>query len=228
MFMTRTTRAFVYLSLIAGLSLAAQAQTPAEQTPPKYSGYLKDYSALQPYQDALGTTVFREVNPKLTPQNYTAVMIDKVELYPAPQPSDKVSEGTLTGIARHATTQLREVLGTQVKIVNAPGPGVARLRVAITGAALEKEGLKAYQFIPIAFVLTAASRAASGAPHHVKLFVETEVTDSVTGERLLASVREGTGDTFDGEKVTVDSMKPLLGKWMAGAANEVPKFIARK
>ena len=219
--------------VLAGLSFTVAAHTPAPAPAPApatttYSGFLKDYSDLKPYQDALGTTVMRSVNPKLTPQNYKAVMLDKVTLYPAPQPTDAVSAQTLADIAKHADTQLREVVGSQVKIVDTPGPGVARMRVAITGSSVEKEGLKPYQYIPIAFLLTAASRATSGAPHKAKIFTEAEITDSVTGERLLASVREGTGETFDGDKVTVDSLKPLLGKWMAGAANEVPKFIAPK
>ena len=212
-------RAFFAMCLLAGFSSSASAQ---------YSGYLKDYSGLTTYQDALGSTVMRSVNPKFTPQNYKAVMLEKVELYPAPQPTDQVSADTLAGIAKYADSQLRDALGGQVKLVTTPGPGVARLRVAITGSSVEKEGLKPYQYIPVAFLLTAAKNAASGSPHKAKIFVEAEATDSVTGERLLAAVREGTGDTFDGEKVTVDSLKPLLGKWMAGAVNEVPKFVAPK
>lgn len=216
-----TFRALVLLCALG--SAAALAQDA-----PKYSGWLKDYSGLESFQDSMGNTVQRKVNPKLMPQNYKAVMIDKVELYPAPQPTDAVSEKTLRDVAAYADTQLREVLGAQVKLVDQPGPGVARLRVAITGASVGKADLAAYQYIPIAFLLTQASRAASGSPHQVKIFTEAEMTDSVSGERLLAAVREGKGDSYEGDKVNVDSLKPLLGKWMAGAAAEVPNFIAPK
>lgn len=207
------------LYVLTTVSAAAQSE---------YSGYLKDYSGLEAYQDAHGLTVMRKVNPKLSPQNYNAVMVDKVVLYPAPQPSDTVSGPTLDAIAKYADELLHEVLAPQVKIVNKPGPGVARLRVAITGTALETEDLKPYQYIPIAFLLTAAKRATSGAAHQVKISIEAEATDSMSGEPLLTAVREGKGETFEGDKVTADSLKPLIGKWMAGAAAELPKFIAHK
>ena len=222
-------RAFLVFGLLAGTAALAQAPTdPAPAPTPKYSGWLKDYNGLETYQDALGTTVMRKASPKLTPQNYNAVLLEKIELYPKPQPTDAVSASTLEGVAKYADAQIREILGSQVKIVSAPGPGVARVRVALTGAAVEKEGLKPYQFIPVAFVLTAASRATSGAPHRATVAVEAEVTDSVSGELLLVGVRHGKGETFDGDKVTTDSLKPLIGKWLAGALNEIPKFIAPK
>jgi hypothetical protein len=221
-------RTFLLLSLAGSTAAIAQAPEPAAAPAPKYSGWLKDYSGLETYQDAVGSTVMRKVSPKLTPQNYNAVLIEKVELFPKPQPTDAVSASTLEGVAKYADAQIREVLGSQVKIVDKPGPGVARVRVALTGAAAEKEGLKPYQLIPIAFVLTTASRAASGSPHYATISVEAEMTDSVSGEPLLVAVRHGKGETVDGDKVTTDSLKPLLGKWIAGALNEVPKFIATK
>lgn len=222
-------RSFLVLGLMS--ATAAMAQAPAADpapAPPKYSGWLKDYGGLNTYQDALGTTVMRKSSPKFTPQNYNAVLVEKIELYPKPQPTDAVSANTLEGVAKYADSQIREILGSQVKIVDTPGPGVARVRVALTGAAVEKEGLKPYQFIPVAFVLTAASRAASGSPHRATIAIETDVTDSVSGEPLLTAVRQGKGETFEGEKVTTESLKPLIGKWLAGALNEVPKYIAPK
>jgi Protein of unknown function (DUF3313) len=77
-------------------------------------------------------------------------------------------------------------------VVDRPGPGVARLKVAITGVAGEKEGLKPYQIIPVAFVITMASRGVSGTPEEAKLVVEAKATDSLTGTTLLKVVRVGT------------------------------------
>jgi hypothetical protein len=214
-------RAFLCLCALCVFSLNAQAQT-------QYSGWLKDYSGLESYQDNQGNTVMRKVNPKLTPQNYKAVMLENAELYPKPQPTDAVSEKTLRDVGVYVNNRVREVLSSQVKIVGQPGPGVARIRLALTGVSVGKADLEAYQYIPIAFLLTQAKRAASGAPQQVKIFIEAEMTDSVSGERLLVAVREGKGESFEGKEVTVDSLKSLLDKWAEAAAAEVPNFIAPK
>lgn len=55
----------------------------------------------------------------------------------------------------------------------------------------------------------------------VRLFVEVEVTDSVTGERLAVAVREGTGEKIKGgaqDKVTRQTVKPVIDQLAAGGA----------
>lgn len=219
-------KALAYLGAVLCLYALSGASAVAQER--QYSGYLKDYSGLEAYEDAKGNTVMRKTDARLNPQNYKAVLLEKVTLYPAPQPTDAVSADTLEGIAEYADAELRDMVGQQVKLVDKAGPGVATLRLAITGAAPEKEGLKPYQYIPVAFVLTTVKRAATGTPRQAKLMIEAEITDSMTGERLLAAVREGKGKTLDGDKVTLESLKPLLSEWMEGAASEIPKFIATK
>jgi len=43
-------------------------------------------------------------------------------------------------------------------------------------------------------VATAAAEAAGLRSKEVRVFVEVEATDSLTGERLAVAVREGTGE----------------------------------
>jgi Protein of unknown function (DUF3313) len=62
--------------------------------------------------------------------------------------------------------------------------------------------------------------------------VETEGTDSVTGELLGMRVRVGTGERLaqlTGQQViTLDTVKPLLDDLAAGAFPELAKYVKAK
>lgn len=230
--MNRSFHTTLITASLAGALLAGCASTVP--TPEQYSGYLKDYSGLQETTDAQGDPVLRKVvSPQLNPNNYNALIIEPTQFYPPPQPSEEVSSQTLFAIGDYLTRTLRQKVGQRVRVVEQPGPGVARLRMAVTSVGAEKEGLKPYQYIPIALVVTTASRAVSGTPEQAKLFVESEVTDSLSNQRLLIGVREGTGERLQrgaasGNVVTLDSLKPLIDRWAESIAEEVPAFIRAK
>ena len=109
---------------------------------------------------------------------------------------------------------------------------VVRMRVAFSGVAAQGEGLKPYQYIPIALVATMATRAATGTPQRAFIVSELEGTDSVTGELLGMRVRVGTGErlaTVAGQQViTLDTVKPLLNDLAAGAFPELEKYVKPK
>ena len=207
-----------------------------------YSGYLGDYSDLKEAKTAGGVEVMRYVSPKLTPANYHAVIVQKVQFYPKPEPTDQLSQQTIDEIGNYLNTSVREKIAEKVQVVDTPGPGVANIRWAITGVAPDKMGLKPYQFVPIALVVTLASRGIGGTPEEAKIVVEAEATDSVSKEILLKVVRAGTGEELkktpvenpqEGDKkeirvVTVDSVKPLIDKWAQGVADNVTQFVKPK
>ena len=194
-------------ALLASFALASSGTALAED-----SGYLGDYSALKEVKDAAGDTVMRYVNPKLKPGTYKAVMIDPTQYYPAPKPSEQVSSRTLTDISNYLDNGLRAKLGAKVTIVSEPGPGVLRIRPAITAVAPKTVGLKPYQVIPVAFVVSSVK----GRGKEASIQVEVDVVDSVTGERMGASVRKGVGAKLASDKaaLTLTDVQPLLDKWI--------------
>ena len=93
--------------------------------------------------------------------------------------------------------------------------------VALTAASVNKD-LKAYQLIPVAFVFTMAKRAAGASEYPVKLYVEAELTDSVTGEVLSQMVREAQGIQVKGnEQVTLAMARPYIDRWKDAANVEI-------
>lgn len=183
-----------------------------------YSGYLKDYSQLEKEKDAKGDTVLRFVSPRLSSENYKKVIIEPVQYYPEPQPTEEVSKEVLEQITEYIGQALRRELGKKIQVVEQPAPDTLRMRIALTAVGKSDVALKPRQYIPVALVLTGARAAAGAHPEEAGIFLEAETTDSVTGERLAIAVRSGTGERLKNFKrsentVSVDSIKPLLDTW---------------
>jgi hypothetical protein len=143
------------------LSAGCASNVPTKED---YSGYLGNYQDRKEMEGPEGEKFLRYASPMFTPANYNAVIVEPVEFYPKPEPTAQLSQETIQQIGSYLIDTLRQTIGEQVQVVNRPGPGVAKLNVAITGVAAEKEGLKPYQVIPVAFVITMASRGISGTP----------------------------------------------------------------
>ena len=216
------------------LSVLLLAAGCATSTPPKTSGFLPDYSRLQQQAAPGGGTRLVYQNPRFTPAHYQAIKLDPVQYYPKPQPSADVSMETLTKIRQAVDKSLRQKLGQQVRLVDRAGPGVAHVRVAVTAVGSETRSLKAYQFIPVALVITGAKAAAQGGlPKDATIALETSVTDSESGELLYAGVRGGTGERIEEAAqgkggVQLSDLQPLIDEWSAGAASSIRRYVKGK
>lgn len=212
-------------SLVVAAALLASAAFAEEQD----SGFLRDYESLQETRDASGEKVRGWASDRFTPENYNAILLDPLVFYPEPRPSEKVSAETLEQIRAYANNALEHALGQRFNMVDRAGPGVARLRIAIAGVTSKDEGLKPYQFLPLALVATLASRAAEGAPQRAMVIIETEATDSATGKLLGARVRIGHGERLakidDKDVITLDTLKPLIDELVAGAFPSLSKHV---
>lgn len=221
-----------WLVLVAAMALASVgAQTMAAEAPD--SGFLRDYSQLKKTKDSQGDTVRRWASPKLTPANYKAVLIEPVVYYPEPQPTEQVSAQTLEDIRAHVDQVVRQTVGEKVVLVEQPGPGVVRMRFAVTAVAAKNVGLKPYQLMPMALVATTVKRTVAGTPQKATLANEVELTDSVTNELLGARVRVVTGERLAenaaGEnEVTLAAVKAAIDEAAKASAVEFDQYIAAK
>ena len=99
----------------------------------------------------------RFISPQLTPANYHSLIIEPIRFYPEPKPDSQVSMGTLNDIRDYIYKTMVAKVSAKVNVVDKPGPGVARFRGAITAVNAQTEALAAYQYIPIALIVTAAT-----------------------------------------------------------------------
>ena len=213
----------------AGLFLAGCASSNAPMQS-ENSGFLPGYSDLQQATDANGETFLRYINPKLTPANYSAVIVEPVVFFPQAEPTAQVSQETLDQIRGYGSTCLKQAIASRVRVVDAPGPGVVKLQVALTGVATTAAGLKPYQYVPQAFVVSMAVNAVAGAPQQAKLLVEAMGTDSVSGEVLSKVVRTHTGERLarvasNQPVVTFESVKPIMDEWCDAVSKSVAQYI---
>lgn len=181
----------------------------------------------------MGEPVLRYISLRLTSSNYTKVLIEPIQYYPQPKPTENVSAQTLEDIRNYVEEIFRLKVSEKVQVVDQPGPAVARMRVALTAVGVQVEELKPYQYIPVALVLTAGQAAVSGRPQEAALYLEAEMSDSISSERLGIAVRKGTGERLkavreSGTEVTLESLKPLLDRWADAYSHFVFANFANK
>lgn len=133
--------------IATSLACAASLAGCATNTPPQYSGFIKNVPPLAEEKDDAGIT-YRYTVPKLI--SYCQVLLDPVQLYPEPEPSEQIDMATLRGIRSYLDQALRTKIATRGDLAYAPGPKIARVRVALTSVTAESAALKPYQYIPLA------------------------------------------------------------------------------
>jgi hypothetical protein len=203
--------------LLTGSALADDKKMGAN------SGFLGEaaYSKMQEVKSPSGVPVKRWIAPGVSVGQYEAIVLDKSVFYPAPQPTDQLSMITLNRISDYLDEALRRELGGVIRLASEPGPKTLRLRPAITAAAALNEGLKAYQLIPVAFVLTRGQTTKKAA-----LAVEYEFIDTESGNVVAAGMRLGEGAELKSMKdtLTLEQMKPAIDAW----AKDARTFFATK
>lgn len=186
--------------LVAGLFLAGCSQTAAPEptaiqraqgetaAPPPPSGFLgNDYSLLQ--QGAPGSgqqAMLAYTNPSANFTSYSKIMIAPVTFWA--DDDSKVSAADQQALCDYFYNVLLNDLGKNFSIADQPGPGVAKLSVALSDATSAVPGLRSISVIvPQARALSLVKMAATGSYAFVGSATgEAKLTDSVSGQLLAA------------------------------------------
>jgi hypothetical protein len=218
-------------AIILSLFLASCATKGGDTKEPVMlnSGFLENYTILKDEKDAAGNPVRRWVSSKLNAHNYQKVMIEPVIYFPPMKPDATANAATLEAVRRYMDQTLRSKVGAQLPLVDQTGPGVVRMRVAIASVNTEAAALKAYQYIPLAYLVHKVDEAATGTNMATMVFVEAEMTDSVSGELLAEAVKSGDGTTVkEGTSVTAADVTPLIDRWAQLAADLIASRLGGK
>jgi len=221
------------LQVITGLCvlmlLGACASMQARST--KTAGFLGDYSQLKEGGD--GKALLLYIDPKANFKSYTRVLIDPVKLYASKENSmSNVSVEDRQKLLNYADATIREHLTKDYAIVQKPGSGVMRLRVALTEAEGSYVVLDTVSTVlPIGLALAGLQTAATGSCSFVgSAGVEAELQDSETGKRLMAAVDRrvggkvtGKGDKFDEWR----TVKNAVDYWAERLQTRLAEFRAK-
>jgi hypothetical protein len=121
-------------TLAVALLFAIACTTPRAPRPSvDNSGFLDDYSRLQPGREGGFALVYR--NPKAEWASYDKVLLEPVTLWRSGRQSlDAVPEGDLLRLIADLEAAVRRRLGSEFKLVEEPQPGTMIVRLAITEA----------------------------------------------------------------------------------------------
>ncbi|WP_445178111.1 DUF3313 domain-containing protein [Pseudomonas sp. McL0111] len=202
---------------MASLLLGACTSKVTERE--QYSGFLPNYNNLQEVTTTSGEKAMRWVIPSWNPNAYDTVVFNRLELYPAPQPNERVDRQTLQDIQNYMTSRAQGILGQKYRVVSnvqsAPrGSRTLILRAAITGVNAENEGMKWYEVIPVAAVVGGVSAATGHRDQDTTLFIEAEFIDASNQQTVAKVVRKvfGTQLSNSSQKITAKDFKVAIDK----------------
>ena len=199
------TKSVVMCALLAVVCMvSACASMQARST--KTSGFLGDYSQLKKGGDDEALLVY--IDPNANIKAYNKILMDPIRMYASKENSQMmdVSSENQRKLLNYADAAIREKLSKNYTFVQQPGPGVMRLRIAITEADSSYVVLDTVStIVPIGLALSGIQTLATGSCSFVgSAGMEIEMQDSHTGKRLAAAVDRrvggkvtGKGDKFD-------------------------------
>ncbi|WP_322998055.1 DUF3313 domain-containing protein [Castellaniella sp.] len=214
------------LAAIGVLSLAACSTAPTQPVPgssqPAPSGFLKDYSLLAPDADTPGYRHY--MAPGVNAGQYRSFIVDApVFIINTQGVYDALSPDRLQEISNYYVSRLAAALGTHYRVVQKPGPGVARLRIAVVGLVEAGPQLKIRDLVPAKALFNVARMAVDETPHALRMSIESEARDSQTGKLLGAAVDSRQSRTTVSGRDTPpsdDQVHALVDYWVA-------RFVAR-
>jgi hypothetical protein len=198
----------VLLALALGIAPAF-----AQPEQPMNSGFLADYSKLQPAGDREGVRSW--VNRSADYRSYGKIMLHPTVVVITPGPDYKgVQPDALKRMTDDFSAAFRDALSPAYQFVNEPGPDVLQLRLAITGVQPVAPGLHPTDLLPIKAVFNIGRAAAGKSPQVAEMSAEMEVLDG-TGAPVAAAVatRKGDKTLHQGESVTWKHLEAITAYW---------------
>jgi hypothetical protein len=189
------------LLLLAGALLLAGCAASGMKTVEK-TGFLSDYSQLQPGGDDRAALVYVKSGIDLKP--YSKLMFERIVVLLSDSAEYRaIDPATLKELTDYYQNAIFNAVKNGYEIVDQPGPGVLRVRVAVTQFKPSKPVANTLSTItPIGWVASGATKLASDDNVGTgEAGTEFEMLDAMTGERLAAAVdrRQGGKGVFRGK-----------------------------
>lgn len=209
----------------ASLALSGCASKYVE--PEQYSGFLGNYSVLKEDKSPSGAPVMRWIQPGVDVNSFSSVYIEPSQLYPQPQPTDKIPAGTLKGITDYYDQALKTQFSKALPLATGPGPGVLVVRPAITAVSASTKGLQPYEVIPIALIAAGISTATGIRDQDTSISTEAAFLDGGSSKVIAEVVRKGAGTELDNSSQVMQAKdaRAVLDGW---AADMLKSFQALK
>jgi len=191
----------------------------------KKSGFLGDYSQLQ--KGGGERALLYYVKPGVYWAGYDKVILDSVSIwYSENSEFEDVPQEELDNLAHYLYDAVKKQLEQNWTIVDKPGPGTIRLRMALTEAeGASREMDIATTYLPPARLISEGTKLATGTHAFVgETTIELEVLDSISNDRLLAIVdKRSGGKHYEGSTDNWADVKQACDWWAQKMSTELQK-----
>ncbi|RFQ28175.1 DUF3313 domain-containing protein, partial [Pseudomonas sp. ATCC 13867] len=159
--------------------------------------------------------VMRWIDPSVDVSRFSSVYVEPSQLYPQPQPTEKIPQSTLTGITSYYDQALKTQFAKALPLASAPAPGVLVVRPAITAVSASTQGLQPYEVIPIALVAAGISTAAGIRDQDTSVATEAAFLDGGSGKVVAEVVRKGAGTELENSSQVMQATdaRAVLDGW---------------
>ena len=194
-------------NVVKSIFVLVLANAPAAVAAGNYSGFLEDYTALQPDADRPGALIYRKDGVDLG--KYSKIALAPVEIWYSPANEYQgISPDDLKLIADSFRASLVKQLEPDYPVVETGGPDVLGVRLAIADVKIRKKGRTVLNFTPAGFALYTLKDIAGANVILDDAVIEAELVDSTTGERLGALVDQQKATA--GKKASWASLEAAL------------------
>lgn len=195
-------------------------------------GFLSDYTKLRAMPGGGGVLCWRETGVNWA--QYDKVMFERIQVYlkPGPLQMHPVDPSDLKMLLDYFHNDLVKRVQPQMQVVTAPGPGVLRVRIALTDLVPTNQMASlAGTAVPYGFVAEIGSGAATGrpagsTPYLGQTGMEAQFRDGATG-RVVAEC----ADTEIGLKYAADINAGATGAaeaWVSGYLDSFTQWTYAK
>ncbi len=204
-------------AIALGMALALLLGSTVAVAQSSEGSFLSDYSGLEPATDNPFDEIYIAPGALERASQYNAVMLDQPEVFVHP---DSKYQGMKPDEMKLIADGLRQAVIAELesgyKMVDAPGPGVLYVRLAVGDLSLKKKKRPILAYTPVGFVVKAGRDAFKDMSEKVdvkNMKIEGEVLDSQSQEQLAAiTTSRGSlsGKSDDGSDVSWDEMNGLF------------------
>lgn len=215
-------------SALMGSGTGVTASDPTRMT---HTGFLTDYAALRPVPGGSGVMCWRRPDADL--KQYDKILIERIHvMLKAGTEGNGVDPTDLKTLVDYFHNALVKAVRAQMQIVDQPGPGVLRMRIALTDLVPTRVDESVLgTAVPYGFVAEAASGVATGrpagsTPYLGETGIEVQFRDGASGQ-ILGECR----DTEIGRKYASDlngSVTAAAQTWASGYLNSFTSWSYAK
>lgn len=186
------------MAMLGVAAMLSSCTSTSQMRSTKATGFLANYSQLQEGEGDEAQLIY--IKPGVRWASYNKIIIDPITAYAIPgNPLAKLPKDQLNGLATYLYATLSEQLGQDYQIVKTAGPGVMRLRVAMTEAGAGKPVMGVLSsVVPVSVAISGLKTVATGSGTGTgSARVEMELLDSTSQQRLAAAVDAQAGNKRD-------------------------------